>query len=175
MRPRSLIFNRLDDSSNVNRLIPADKFPPRPVSAQPVAAICGVHAMRQMSNVQPWEVERIDGASNSWSAVTGLSGFRWNDVKVTLLFPGFKRAVSSPVISALDYPDELVHISLHNAPSRHMRRQEEANVVRLPTHITALSAPNAWSFYRPDDRRFVCTVTGTNEGKQPEQAFKTPG
>jgi hypothetical protein len=53
---------------------------------------------------------------------------------------------------------------------------EEAAVVSLPTHITALSAPNAWSFNRPSDRRFVCVIMdGSYQPKRPEQSSRLPG
>jgi hypothetical protein len=65
-----------------------------------------------------------------------------------------------------------------NSPSPPDGVTEEANVVRLPTHNPALGAQNAWSSYRPSDRRLVRVVRSESisfSGKQPEQAFKTPG
>jgi hypothetical protein len=56
-----------------------------------------------------------------------------------------------------------------------MRRQKEAAVVRLPSHINALSASNAWSFNRPDDRRCVRVEMWFYQSKQPELAFRIPG
>ena len=48
-------------------------------------------------------------------------------------------------------------------------------MVRLPNHINALSAPSAWSFSRPDDRRYVRAEMWLYQGKQPELASKRPG
>jgi hypothetical protein len=65
-----------------------------------------------------------------------------------------------------------------NSPSSPDGAPEDATVIRLSTHIPALSAENAWSSYRPSDRclmRVVRSGSVSFNGKQPEQAFKTPG
>jgi hypothetical protein len=78
----------------------------------------------------------------------------------------------------LDYSGEFLHTRHPDiiVTATKMLWQEEANVVRLPTHITALSAANAWSSYRPRGRRLVCaSVVGTALGEQPRPAFQLPG
>jgi hypothetical protein len=50
-------------------------------------------------------------------------------------------------------------------------------VVRLSTHISALSAANAWSSNRPSDCRYARIGWSKSfgfAGTRPEQAFKTP-
>jgi hypothetical protein len=77
----------------------------------------------------------------------------------------------------LDYSGKFRHVYPCKLPSPHMGWQEEATVVRLSTHISALSAANAWSFNRPSDCRYVRTGWSKSfgfTGMRPEQAFKTP-
>jgi hypothetical protein len=76
----------------------------------------------------------------------------------------------------LDYSGKFRHVSRCKLPSPHMGWQEEATVVRLSTHISALSAANAWSSNRPSDCRYVRIEWSKSfgfTGMRPAQAFKT--
>src|SRR5262249_4896824 len=96
--------------------------------------------------------------------------------RANAIFAEFKK-IFYHVDFSLDYSGKLRHLWFHSS-SPLMGWQEEATVVRLSTHISALCAANAWSSNRPSVCRYALlgwSGSVSFSDKRPEQAFKTPG